>query len=242
MRRILVLGLVLAPVAPASAGAQNACADLPKYFSRPPRIGEWAELAWHKQGKPDPDRMRIAVVKAEKRQGKPMYWFQMVMADAGGKRTIMQMLTPWDPSSLQGTKATEVVMKIGDQRAMKMSPELTRAATQKADWREFCADSKFLGEESVTVPAGTFKTRHYKGPHGETWVSMDAPVWHLVKMTSDEGGTMELNSTGTGAKNEITEEPVDMKAMMGNPEAMRKMGEEMKKEHQKPSADSADSQ
>jgi hypothetical protein len=33
---------------------------------------------------------------------------------------------------------------------------------------------------------------------------------------------------GTGAKNEITEKPVDMKAMMEDPEAMKQMMEENK--------------
>ncbi len=238
MRPILLFGVLLSTVAPSMARAQNACADLTKYFSRPPKVGEWAELAWQKQGQANPEPMRIAVVKAEQRQGKQMYWFQMVMNEAGsGKRTIMQMLTPWDQSTLQGSDATEVVMKIGDQPAMKMNSAMSKSAASKADWREFCSDAKFLGEESITVPAGTYRTRHYRGPHGDTWASMDAPVWHLVKMTTEEGGTMTLNATGTGAKNEITEKPVDMKAMMANPEAMRKMGEEMEKANKKPSGE-----
>jgi hypothetical protein len=229
MRELLVLGLLLCGAAPLWAQA-NACADLPKYFARPPKIGEWAELAWQREGKPEPERMRIAVVKAERRQGKPLYWFQMSMADPkSGKRTIMQMLTPWDQTSLQGTSAQELVMKIGDQPAMRMDPQMGKSAASKADWREFCADSKFVGEESVTVPAGTYRTRHYQGPHGDTWASMDAPVWHLVKMTTNEGNTMVLSSTGSGAQSEINEKPVDMKAMLANPEAMRKMTEEMKK-------------
>jgi hypothetical protein len=46
-------------------------------------------------------------------------------------------------------------------------------------------------------------------------------------MTTKSGKTMVLSAKGTGAKNEITEQPVDMKAMMSNPEAMKKMQEEM---------------
>ena len=171
--------------------------------------------------------MRVSVVGSEQREGKRMYWFQAVMNKGmNGKRTIVQMLTPWDESTLQGNRAKEMIMKMGDQPAMKMNPEMNKAASQQGDWRQFCADSKFLGEESVTVPAGTYKTRHYKGPHGDTWASMDAPVWHLVKMTTEHGSTMVLSSTGTGAKNEITEKPVDMKAFMANPEAMKKIGGE----------------
>lgn len=238
MRPILCFGLLLSLAPASSARAQNACGDLSKYFSRPPKIGEWAELAWKKEAKPDPEQMRISVVGSEQREGKRMYWFQVVMNKGmNGQRTIVQMLTPWDESSLQGSRAKEMIMKMGDQPAMKLDPGMSKSAAGKTDWREFCADSKFLGEESVTVPAGTYKTRHYKGPKGDTWASMDAPVWHLVKMTSEDGSTMVLTSTGTGAKNEITEKPVDMKAMMANPEAMRKMQEEMKKQHKNSSED-----
>lgn len=229
MRRMLVFGLLLPTATPFVAHAQDACADLPKFFSRPPKIGEWAEFTWQKEGKANPERMRMAVVKEERRQGKKMYWLQMVMNDeARDKRTVVQTLTPWEQSSLVGENAAEVVMKIGDQPAMTMGPELAKSAG-RADWREACKDSKFVGEESVSVPAGTFRARHYSGPEGDTWASMDAPVWHLVKMSSKEGPTMVLSSAGTGAKNEITEKPVDMKALMANPEAMRKMNEEMKK-------------
>ena len=88
-----------------------------------------------------------------------------------------------------------------------------------------------FADTASAVPAGTFKTRHYKGPEGETWASLQAPVWHIVKMSSDDGKTMVLTAKGTGAKNEITEQPVDMKAMMANPEAAQKMKEEMEKQH-----------
>jgi hypothetical protein len=230
MRRVLAFALLLPSATPFVAQAQDACADVPKFFARPPKIGEWGELTWEKKDKADPERIRMAVVKEEQRQGKKMYWLQMVITEkANGKRTVMQMLTPWEQSSLMGQNAVEVVMKIGDQPAMKMGAELGKAAASRADWREACADSKFVGEESVTVPAGTFRARHYSGPEGDTWASMEAPVWHLVKMTTKEGTTMVLSSTGTGATNEITEQPVDMKTMMADPEAMRRMSEEMKK-------------
>lgn len=230
MRRMLVFVWLLPTAIPFVAHAQDACADLPKFFSRPPKIGEWAEFTWQKEGKADPERMRMAVVKEERRQGKRMYWLQMVMGDrAHGKRTVVQTLTPWEQSSLVGENAVEVVMKIGNQPAMKTGPELAKSGVGRADWREACKDSKFVGEESVSVPAGTFRARHYTGPQGDTWASMEAPVWHLVKMSSKEGTMMVLSSAGMGAKSEITEKPVDMKALMADPEAMRKMNEEMKK-------------
>jgi len=211
MRRLLVFAMLLPTAIPAVASAQDACADLPKFFAKPPKIGEWAEFTWQEKGKPQSQPMRMAVIKEEQRQGKKMYWLQMTMNDKDpSKRTIIQRLTPWDHTSLAGENTGEVVMKMGNQPAMKIGAEHAKAAGG-TDWREACKDSKFVGEESVTVPAGTFKARHYTGAHGEdTWASMEAPVWHLVKMSTKEGNTMTLSSTGMGAKSEITEQPMDM--------------------------------
>jgi hypothetical protein len=226
--RYLLLLLLLPAVSPTVLGAQGVCDDVRKFFAQPPKIGEWAEMSWESKDKEGPDRMRIAAVNQERREGQQMYWLQMVMEDKG-KRTIIQMLTPWDVASLRSPKPAEVVMKMGDQPAMKMSGGLMGQGASQADWREFCGKSSFVGEESMTVPAGTFKTRHYRSDEGDTWVSLQAPVWHMVKMTTKDGKSMVLTAKGTGAKNEITEQPVDMKAMMSNPEAARKMKEEMEK-------------
>jgi hypothetical protein len=57
-------------------------------------------------------------------------------------------------------------------------------------------------------------------------------VWRIVKTTSKDGKTMVLSAKGTDAKNEITEQPVDMQQMMSNPEAAKKMKEEMEKQKQ----------
>ena len=215
--RTLWSALLIPVLLPSIARAQGACADVPKFFARPPVIGEWAEMSWETEDKKTPDRVRMGVIKEEQRAGKQMYWFQMIM-DNKGKRTIVQTLNSWDVTALSSPRPAEVVMKMGDQPAMKMSGDMVgQSPAAKTDWREFCAKSKFIGEESVTVPAGTFKTRHYQSEEGDTWVSLDAPVWHLVKMTTKKGKTMVLSAKGTGAKNEITEQPVDMKSMTGKP-------------------------
>jgi hypothetical protein len=215
MRRMLTLALFLPALLPSPGYSQDACADIPKLFSTPPKIGQWAEFSWHQKGKEDAsDRMRMAVIKEEKRGGKQMYWLQMVMTGKKDKPTIMQRLTPWDASSLGAQAPADLVVKIGDQPAMKMSKEMAKGAAAQADWREFCKDSKFIGTEAITVPAGTFPSRHYTSSSGDTWASPKAPVWHLVKMTTKEGKTMVLSAVGEGAKNEVTEQPVDLKTMM----------------------------
>ncbi|HZN97711.1 MAG TPA: hypothetical protein VFB61_08280 [Gemmatimonadales bacterium] len=215
MRRVLVFAMLLPTATSALAHAQDACADLPKFFSKPPKIGEWAEYTWQEKGKTESQRVRMAVVKEEQRQGKRMYWLQMSMNDKDpSKRTIIQTLMPWEVSTLGGQGSVEVVMKIGNQPAMKTGPEHAKAAGG-ADWREACKDSKFVAEESVTVPAGTFKARHYSGAKGEdTWASLEVPVWHMVKMSTKEGNTMALSATGMGAKSEITEQPQDISNML----------------------------
>jgi len=215
MRRVLVFAMLLPTATSALAHAQDACADLPKFFSKPPKIGEWAEYTWQEKGKTESQRVRMAVVKEEQRQGKRMYWLQMSMNDKDpSKRTIIQTLMPWEVSTLGGQGSVEVVMKIGNQPAMKTGPEHAKAAGG-ADWREACKDSKFVAEESVTVPAGTFKARHYSGAKGEdTWASLEVPVWHMVKMSTKEGNTMVLSATGMGAKSEITEQPQDISNML----------------------------
>ncbi len=215
--RYLWLALLAAALFPPVARAQGACADIPKFFARPPAIGEWAEMAWETKEKEGPDHVRMGVIKEEQREGKRMYWFQMIMQNKG-KRSIIQMLSPWDVTAMGSSPPAEVIMKMGDQPAMKMNGGLMgQTPTSKTDWREICAKSTFVGEESVTVPAGTFKTRHYRSDDGDTWLSTEAPVWHLVRMTTNKGKTMVLSAKGTGAKNEITEKPVDMKTMAKPP-------------------------
>jgi len=211
------LAVLAAALFPPVAGAQGACADIPKFFARPPVVGEWAEMAWETKDNEGPDHVRMGVIKEEQRDGKRMYWFQMIMQNKG-KRSIIQMLSPWDVTAMGSGAPAEVVMKMGDQPAMKMDKGfMGQTPSSKTDWREFCAKSTFVGEESVTVPAGTFKTRHYRSDDGDTWLSAEAPVWHLVRMTTNKGKTMVLSAKGTGAKNEITEKPVDMKSMAKPP-------------------------
>ena len=211
------LVVLTAALFPSAAGAQGACADIPKFFARPPVVGEWAEMTWETKDKEEPELVRMGVIKEEQREGKRMYWFQMIMQNKG-KRSIIQMLSPWDVTAIGSSPPAEVVIKMEGQPAMKMNGGfMGQAPTSKTDWRELCAKSSFVGEESVTVPAGTFKTRHYRSDDGDTWVSPEAPLWHLVKMSTEKGKTMVLSAKGTGENSEITEKPVDMKTMMAKP-------------------------
>lgn len=221
-------GLVLAVQA---AGAQNACDNLKTFFGEPPRIGEWAELRLDVKGE-KPVNIRTSFVGKEERGGRQMYRMQSVTT-MEGKPHIMQVLMPWDMSLMTRDYESEVVMKVGDQPAMSMPFAAENNQTGMYDVRKECAKIKYVGMETVKVPAGSFQAQHYSGPDGDMWMSPEVPGMAMVKMVTDDGDTMVLTAVGTGAKNEITEKPMDMKAMMGNPEAMQKMMEGNKGEDKK---------
>jgi hypothetical protein len=230
MRAPLWLALAGLAVIATSASAQGSCEDIGRFFSKPPKIGEWADMRMDMkkdQGK-KPMTMRVGFVGEEAHQGRQMYRLQMTMTGKDGQPHIMQMLTPWGPDALGREFDTEVVMKMGNQQAVIMPVQGDKR--QMYDIRKECAKVDFVGEETVSVPAGSYKARHYKGPDGETWVSMDVPGWRMVKMVTKDGEELVLTGTGTGYKNEITEKPMDMKALMANPEAMKRMMEGNKQE------------
>ena len=213
--QITAAALAVAASAAGPLQAQDACQDAAKILGKAPRLGEWAEYTFQKaDAKEKPSPMRGAFIKSEERDGRTLYWLQMLMPDPkGGKPMIVQALMPWDPSASGRPEIVESVMKMGDQPAIKMPSGMPKQSNAP-DFREECKKSKFVGEEKVTVPAGTFTARHYQSPDGEMWVSADAPVWHLVKFVSKKGDTMTLSARGTGAKSEITETPMSMGEMM----------------------------
>jgi hypothetical protein len=67
---------------------------------------------------------------------------------------------------------------------------------------------KLVGSERITVPAGTFDTKHYKhelpkeagGMTLDVWMSDKAVPTGVVKMSGAGGIEMVLSKTGTGAK------------------------------------------
>lgn len=220
MRRTILVAAAGMALAARIAGAQGACDDVKRYFAKPPKLGEWAEMQMDRKSDEGrkPMVMRMAFVEKEERGGKQMYRLQMVMTQKDGQRQIMQMVTPWGPEAFDQDHDAEIVMKMGDQPAMVMPMKGGRNGPGMSDLRKQCAKIRYVGEEEVTVPAGTYQTRHYTGPDGDTWVSENVPGWRMVKMVSKDGHTMVLVATGDGAKNEITEKPRDMRAMMGERE------------------------
>jgi hypothetical protein len=213
MQRALILAGLALSIAAAPAVAQNSCAE----FSRTPTVGGWSE--WQsKEGK-----VKLAAIGTEQKDGKDLYWIEMQGAQGGpdGKGGILQVLVPafpYEPGNIQGmVMKTEgkPAMKASDQMLGMMRSHMTDSPTAAA--LRDCASWTKVGDESVTVPAGTFKTVHYKDTKSsnEVWVSKDV-AFGLVKGNFPEKGSGEilLVGNGTGAKSSITEKPMDMGDMM----------------------------
>ena len=94
------------------------------------------------------------------------------------------MLTPGNPAEMD--KIQEVVFKTGDKPAMKMGGAMVgmiRGQVGKnSALANLCEGVSLVGEESVTVPAGTFKAaRFHNDKHdSDTWMVRDQP-FYLVK-------------------------------------------------------------
>ncbi|MEP6572247.1 MAG: hypothetical protein ABJD11_06110 [Gemmatimonadota bacterium] len=193
--------------APVAASAQ---ADCTTWLKAPP-VGGWAQ--YHG----DRGEFKIAVVGQEQREGKTLYRFEFAGDSPQGKG-IFQMLVPAFP--YQPTEIQEMVVKAEGRPAMKISGQTLAMMRNNMknnptmDITRQCAQMKDLGEESVTVPAGTFKTHHFKNATtgDEVWGSHDVPFM-MVKAISKGGGTVVLSGSGSDAKSAITEKPMEMPSM-----------------------------
>lgn len=193
----------------ASAGrAQETCIEQLKF----PEVGRWAEYQ-ALYNKKDPYTLRYAVVGGERRGGKDLKWLELRMTGKKKEQNMVyQMLVPGSAAELGNVE--EIVMKPGDKPAMKMDGmmlKMIRAQMEKQSFlNDACKDVTLVGPESVTVPAGKFRTRHFRSDKYTTdsWLSSDIP-FAMVKSVG-KNYEMALTSHGDGAKSSITEAPQSM--------------------------------
>jgi hypothetical protein len=211
MRTSRHLGLViLLAASPAAVQAQEACGG---YMHAPP-VGDWAEYQISKEGEPEMG-LRFAIVGTEQRDGREMQWFEMAITpEDEDNSTIMKLLVPGYPFEPDGLE--EIIMKAGDSPAMNMGgPMMSTILKSIGDnpglsVAEECKKMQDVGEESVTVPAGTVQARHYQNAESgaEVWLSNEVP-FGMVRSTDGEY-TSELVAHGEGAQTAITETPQDL--------------------------------
>lgn len=205
--RTTVAGALALVILAAPAAAQNDCI---KDF-RMPAAGTWAEYLGNNNK--DTTTMRYAVVGTETREGTEMKWLELRMTGADSSKTMVyQMLTPGNPAELG--RVQEIVFKTGNKPAMKMSPMMMgmlRGQLEKSSLlSNLCEGVTVVGEETVEVPAGSFKTVHLHNAKHESdaWVSTKVP-FYMVKSTGKKF-EMALTRSGAGAKSSITETPQEM--------------------------------
>jgi hypothetical protein len=198
---------------PTSAIGAEGCAD-----TTAPAVGDWVEYRMLTQDNPE-TQLRRAVVGREEREGQTMDWVETVITQQGkaDERTIIKVLMPgypYRPGEMQ-----DMIMKSGNEQAMRMGPMMMMVRGIAGNMMKNnpgmsavaeCQAMTYVGEESVSVPAGSFDARHYRDDNSgaELWTAQDL-VFSIVKYTDGDGATMELTGHGQGAKSEIDEEPQD---------------------------------
>ena len=116
---------------------------------------------------------------------------------------------PYEQIALQ-----EAVLQQGSAQPIQLGPAMlarARASSVAPLTRlvvDGCSGSELVGQEEVTVPAGTFATSHYRnaGAGSDIWVSREVP-FGIVKLTGRDGASMELMGHGKDARSSLSGEP-----------------------------------
>ena len=205
MKSRLFPAVLLLGTAPGLWAQSSSCLDQIQV----PAVGQWAEYSVaFKQS--EPYTMRYAVTGEESRGGKALKWVEM--RTAGNKKNgdiITQMLVPG--SGAEFGDIEEVVMKHGDKPAMKIDGRMLMMMREQMKKQSFltdlCKDVTLVGSETVTVPAGKFKSHHFHSAQygSDSWVSSKVPFSMIKTVGKDH--ELALLRHGKDAKSSITEEP-----------------------------------
>ena len=155
--------------------------------------------------------MEMAIVGKESVDGKDGYWFEVTIPGTELGTMIMKSLTVRNDQDMTSTR---MIMQMGDRPPMEMPSRMTQnREKQPADIRQMAEE---VGPESVTTPAGTFATTHYKmkDGSGDVWVADKAGPFGMVKFIGKDN-SMVLVKVETDAKDKITGTPVPFNPMAG---------------------------
>lgn len=211
--------LTLAVLLPIPAQAQDACG----IAARPRPAGAFAEYALGGPG--GTGTMKLAALGAESRDGAAMERLELQltgvrMGPGGGGPVVLQLLVPRWP--FDADQVAEVVVQAGGRPPMRMPAGMLGMFRQRSniaafDVRRSCARAKLVGEETITVPAGTLKARHYRNEEdrADVWIGEAASGFGLLKAVTPSG-TIEFVKAGTGAASALTGAVMEM-PMMGPP-------------------------
>jgi hypothetical protein len=202
MKKILGLALIIFVLSfVTDAGAQFGKMAGPRFHSDfMPVIGGWSEYQITTKGEP-PSKMKIAIVGKEA----DAYWYETVIEGKQDRRIVSKMLVSGNPEDRKNVK--RMIFKTGNEPAMEMPVQMMQGSRQSTESTGKMIDK---GEETIKVPAGTFKARHLQYQDGkkivDSWVYKDISPYGMVKSQSEDF-EMVLIGHGMGAKTQITETP-----------------------------------
>jgi hypothetical protein len=166
--------------------------------------GEWVEYELSGSGTAGITSMRYANVGSQDVGGTPHVWYEFQVS--GPQPVVGQMLVPDRLSDMENVK--EMVVQMGNQPPMRFTGEMLQMAQQNMQMQgvnldKQCQEAEVVGEERVTVTAGTFETVHLfsSSQEGHFWVSDDIP-FGIVRAQTPQG-EMKLVRYGDGAKSSI---------------------------------------
>jgi hypothetical protein len=167
--------------------------------------------------------IEITVVGKEDVGGKPGYWLEMAMnSPQSGGQMYMKMLMVVDGKN---GSVTRMIMQMAGQPPMEM-PLQGMMGNMMGNMRQNASTdvrdtADHVGTESLTTPAGTFSTEHYRAKDGswDAWLSPQVAPWGLVKSQARDT-TMTVTRLITDAQDHITGTPQKFDPM----EMMRGMG------------------
>src|SRR5207302_1088326 len=137
-----------------NADKQQICSQIE---NRPFTVGNWATYNWT-AGQTSASTLRMAVVGKEAHEGTTYYWYEVTIDDPQrpNAKMILQTLVP-SLGSKAGVRA--VIMKSGDQPAMKMPPQMvqminsTPGTNITAEIARDCQEMAVVGWARITVAA-----------------------------------------------------------------------------------------
>jgi hypothetical protein len=162
--------------------------------------------------KGDKMSMEMVIVGKETVDGKDAYWFENTMSSAQmGGEMITKALTVVNG---QDTVVSRIVMQMPNRPPMEMPAQMVQMHGQKKP-TDIRSDAEDVGPESVTTPAGTFATEHYrmKDGSGDMWIAAKAGPYGLVKFQGKDT-TMLLTKVITDGTDKISGTPQPFNPMM----------------------------
>lgn len=202
-KTIWMITAILAVFLVSSASGQFGKGTGPRFYSEfKPVVGGWSEYQMIPKGEPS-SKMRIAIVGKEG----DAFWYETVFEGKQEEKMISKMLVSGNPGDKKNAK--RMIFKKGNEPAMEMPVQMMQMQ-QGPQSQEPKGKVTDKGEETIKVPAGTFKTQHYQYQDGGTvvdaWIQKDIFPYGTVK-TQSKDFEMVLTGYGTGAKTLITETP-----------------------------------